>query len=329
MNKIRIGIVGYGNLGKSVESGILQNPDMELVGIFSRRAASSVKTALPGVSVYSLDDAKSMTDKIDVMLLCGGSKSDVPEQGPLFAGLFNTVDGFDTHAKIPEYFAAVDANAKKAKNTCVISSGWDPGMFSVSRVYAQAILPAGKTYTFWGKGVSQGHSDAIRRIAGVRDAKQYTIPIDSAVQAVQRGELPELTTREKHQRVCYVVLKEGADPKKIENEIKTMPDYFSDYDTQVNFISQEELNKDHAGLPHGGLVISSGRTGIHGENNHTIEYRLHLDSNPDFTANVMLAFARAAARLNKEEVYGAKTVVDIAPAYLTPKSSEELRASFI
>ncbi len=329
MNKIRIGIVGYGNLGKSVEAGILQNPDMELVGVFSRRAPSSVKTLLIDSKVFSLDDAKSMTDKIDVMLLCGGSKSDVPEQGPHFASLFNTVDGFDTHAKIPEFFAKMDAAAKEAGKTCIISSGWDPGMFSINRVYAQAILPQSKTYTFWGKGVSQGHSDAIRRIEGVQDGKQYTIPVESAVAAVQSGEMPELSTREKHQRVCYVVAREDADREKIESAIKTMPDYFADYDTTVNFISQEELNKEHAGLPHGGLVICSGKTGINNENNHTIEYRLKLDSNPDFTANVMLAFARAAARLNQEGVHGAKTVVDIAPAYLSPKSAEELRSSFI
>ena len=329
MDKIRIGIVGYGNLGKSVEAGVLQNKDMELVAVFSRRGAAGVKTATPGIPVYTLDAVKDMTDKIDVMLLCGGSRTDVPEQGPMVAALYNMVDGFDTHAKIPSYFAEVDALSKNAGKTCVVSSGWDPGMFSISRVYADAILPVGKTYTFWGKGVSQGHSDALRRVPGILDAKQYTIPVEAALEAVRSGSAPELTTREKHKRVCYVVAADSADRAAIVEEIKTMPDYFSDYDTEVNFISQEELNRDHAGLPHGGMVISSGTTGLHGENTHTIEYRLRLDSNPDFTANVMLAYARAAFRLNREGNTGAKTVVDIAPAYLSSRSAEELRIDFI
>lgn len=325
MQKIRIGIVGYGNLGKSAELGIRQNPDMELAGVFTRRAADTMKLETEGVKAYSIEDAKNMTDKIDVMLLCGGSMSDLPVQGPEFAAMFNTVDGFDTHAKIPEYYAAVDNAAKASSKVCVISSGWDPGMFSVNRLYADAILPKGKNYTFWGKGVSQGHSDAIRRIEGVVDAKQYTIPIESAMDQVRRGENPVFTTREKHLRECFVVVAEGADKAKIENEIKTMPNYFDEYDTTVHFISKEELDKHHSGIPHGGFVFQSGNTGSKNENKHIIEYSLKLDSNPDFTANVLIAYARAAYRLNKEGNSGAKTVFDIAPAYLSMKSGEELR----
>lgn len=327
--KIKIGIVGYGNLGKSVEAGIQQNKDMELVGVFTRRDPATIKTATEGVPVFHIDDAKNMTDQIDVMVLCGGSMSDMPVQGPLFAGMFNTVDGYDTHAKIPDYYNTVNKNALEAGKLCVISSGWDPGMFSINRLYAEAILPEGNTYTFWGKGVSQGHSDAIRRIEGVKDAKQYTIPVESAINAVKRGEMPELTTREKHRRECFVVAEEGADKSRIEREIKTMPDYFADYDTEVHFISEEELKKNHSGLPHGGLVLRSGKTGINNEHNHTIEYKIDLDSNPDFTANVLIAFARAAYRLNREGISGAKTVVDIAPAYLSIKSGEEIRRSLI
>lgn len=329
MQKIRVGIVGYGNLGKSAELGIRQNPDMELAGVFTRRAADTLKLKTEGVKAYSIEEAKNMTDQIDVMLLCGGSMSDLPVQGPEFASVFNTVDGYDTHAKIPEYYASVDQAAKASGKVCVISSGWDPGMFSINRLYAEAILPEGKNYTFWGKGVSQGHSDAIRRVDGVLDAKQYTIPIESAMDQVRRGETPEFTTRQKHLRECFVVAEEGADQSKIENEIKTMPNYFSDYDTIVHFISKEELDKNHSGIPHGGFVFQSGRTGSDNENNHIIEYALKLDSNPDFTANVMLAYVRAAYRLHKEGVSGAKTVFDIAPAYLSIKSGEELRKQLL
>lgn len=328
MTKIRIGIVGYGNLGKSVELGIGQNKDMELVGVFTRRDPSTIKT-VTGVPAYLANDAKNMTDQVDVMVLCGGSMSDMPIQGPLFANMFNTVDGYDTHAKIPDYFDEVNKNALDAGKVCVISSGWDPGMFSLNRLYSEVILPEGNTYTFWGKGVSQGHSDAIRRIKGVKNAKQYTIPMERAIEAVKRGEMPELTVREKHGRECFVVAEEGADKTQIEQEIKTMPNYFSDYDTEVHFITDEELVKNHSGLPHGGLVIRYGKTGLNQENSHTIEYKLELGSNPDFTANVLLAFARAAYRLNKEGVSGAKTVVDIAPAYLSSKSGEEIRKSII
>lgn len=329
MNKIKIGIVGYGNLGKSVETGIRQNKDMELVGVFSRRDPSSIKVNREEVNVYHIDDAKDMTEKIDVMVLCGGSMSDMPVQGPMFASMFNTVDGYDTHAKIPEYFDSVDKNAKASGKVSVISSGWDPGMFSLNRLFAEAILPEGNTYTFWGKGVSQGHSDAIRRVEGVKDAKQYTIPIDSAIEAVKNGGNPEFTTRQKHKRECFVVAKEGADKAKIEQEIKTMPNYFSDYDTEVHFITEEELIKNHSGLPHGGRVIRSGMTGFQNENKHVIEYKLTLGSNPDFTANILLAYARAAYRLNKEGSSGAKTVADIAPAYLSIRTPEDIRKNMI
>ncbi|HHV12944.1 MAG TPA: diaminopimelate dehydrogenase [Clostridiales bacterium] len=328
-NKIKVGIIGYGNLGKSVELGIRQNKDMQLAGIFTRRDPSTLKIITEGVQAYHIDQAKDMTDKIDVMVLCGGSMSDLPEQGPYFASLFNTVDGYDTHAKIPEYFNKVNKNALEAGKVCIISSGWDPGMFSINRLYADAILPEGKTYTFWGTGISQGHSDAIRRVKGVRDGKQYTIPVEGAIEAVKRGEMPELTAREKHKRVCYVVAEEGADKEQIKQDIITMPNYFADYDTEVYFVTAEELEKNHGGLPHGGLVIRYGKTGAHEENRHTIEYKLELDSNPDFTANVLLAFVRAAYRLSREGVSGAKTVVDIAPAYLSDQSAEELRKSFI
>lgn len=329
MQKIRIGIVGYGNLGKSTELGIRQNDDMELVGVFTRREPSTIEVVTEGVKAYHIDDAKNMKDKIDVMILCGGSMSDLPEQGPLFAGLFNTVDGYDTHAKIPEYFEAIDKEAKTNKHVCVISSGWDPGMFSLNRLYANVILPEGNDYTFWGKGVSQGHSDAIRRVEGVKNAKQYTIPIESAIESVRKGENPEFTTRQKHLRECFVVAKEGADKAKIEFDIKSMPNYFSDYDTTVHFITEEELIKNHSKIPHGGFVIRSGKTGINDENTHIIEYSLKLDSNPDFTANVLLAYARAAYRLNNEGILGAKTVFDIAPSYLSIKSNEELRKNLL
>ncbi len=329
MKEIRIGIIGYGNLGKSVELGIQQNNDMKLAGVFTRRDPATIKTAVKGVRVFHIDDAENMTDLIDVMILCGGSMSDLPAQGPLFAGLFNTVDGYDTHAKVPDYYNAVNKNALAAGKVCIISSGWDPGMFSINRLYAEAVLPVGNTYTFWGKGVSQGHSDAIRRVKGVKDAKQYTIPVESALEAVKRGDMPEFTAREKHRRECYVVAADGADKNRIEREIKTMPDYFSDYDTEVHFVTEEELQKNHGGMPHGGVVIRCGRTGLNEAHNHVIEYKLALNSNPDFTANVLIAFARAAYRLNKEGVSGAKTVVDIAPAYLSVKSADEIRKSLI
>lgn len=329
MKKIRIGIVGYGNLGKSAELGIRQSKDMELVGIFTRREPDTVELVTEGVKAYTIEDAKKMIDKIDVMILCGGSKSDLPTQGPEFAHYFHTVDGFDTHAKIPEYYDAIDLVAKEAGKVCIISSGWDPGMFSLNRLYAEAVLPEGKGYTFWGKGVSQGHSDAIRRVEGVIDAKQYTIPIDSAMEKVRNGEAPEFATRDKHLRECFVVVKEDADKARIENDIKTMPDYFQDYDTTVHFISLDELKKEHSGISHGGTVIHSGNTGLEKENTHIIEYSLKLDSNPDFTANVLLAYARAAYRMGQEGQSGAKTVFDVAPSYLSMKSGEELRKNLL
>ncbi len=329
MTKIKIGIVGYGNLGKSAEICLAQHEDMELKGVFTRRDPGSITLATPGVKAYSLEAAFTMQEKIDVMLLCGGSKDDIPRQGPQFAAGFNTVDGYDTHAHIPEYYQAMDQAARKSGKLAVVSSGWDPGMFSLQRIYAEAVLPRGKTYTFWGKGVSQGHSDAIRRIAGVKDAKQYTIPVEEAVMQVKSGTMPELTTREKHRRECFVVAEEGADLEAIARQIKTMPDYFADYDTTVHFISQEELKQKHSGLPHGGRVIRMGRTGAAAENMHAIEYQLKLDSNPDFTASVLLSYARAAYRLNQEGVCGAKTVADIAPAYLLNKTAEEIRRYYI
>lgn len=326
---IRIGILGYGNLGRGVECAIRQNPDMELAAVFTRRDPSSVSILTEGVPVCALKDAKDWTDKIDVLILCGGSATDLPVQTPEFASLFNVIDSFDTHARIPEHFANVDAAAKESGHVGIISVGWDPGMFSLNRMYANAILPEGNDYTFWGKGVSQGHSDAIRRIAGVKDARQYTIPVESALEAVRNGENPTLTTREKHTRECFVVLEEGADAAKVEEEIKTMPNYFADYDTTVHFISEEELLEKHGGIPHGGFVLRSGRTGWEKEHAHLIEYRLKLDSNPEFTASVIVAYARAAYRLHKEGQTGCKTVFDIAPAYLSAKSGEELRASML
>ena len=327
--KIRIGIMGYGNLGRGIECAIKQNDDMELAAVFTRRDPSSVKILTEGVNVYNVSEAPSMRDKIDVMILCGGSATDLPEQTPEYVKYFNVVDSFDTHAKIPEHFAAVDAAAKESGKVGIISVGWDPGMFSLNRLYANAILTDGKDYTFWGKGVSQGHSDAIRRIDGVVDARQYTVPVESALEAVRSGSNPELTTREKHTRECYVVVEEGADKARIENEIKTMPNYFSDYDTTVNFISEEELKANHNGIPHGGFVIRCGKTGINGENNHIIEYSLKLDSNPEFTSSVLIAYARAAYKLNCEGASGCKTVFDIAPAYLCKQSGEELRKNLL
>ena len=326
---IRIGIMGYGNLGRGVECAIKQNPDMELAAVFTRRNPEGVKVLTSGAAVCSVVDAPAWKDKIDVMILCGGSATDLPQQTPEYAKLFNVVDSFDTHARIPEHFANVDKAAKEGGKLGIISVGWDPGMFSLNRLYANAILPEGNDYTFWGKGVSQGHSDALRRIEGVKDAKQYTIPVEAALEAVRNGENPELSTREKHTRDCFVVLEEGADAAKVEEEIKTMPNYFADYDTTVHFISQEELDKNHSGIPHGGFVLRSGKTGWEKENSHIIEYSLKLDSNPEFTSSVIIAYARAAYRLHKEGQTGCKTVFDIAPAYLSAKTPEELRASML
>ena len=329
MQKIRIGIYGYGNLGRGVELALAQNDDMELVGVFSRRDPKSVATALPGTAVYSVADAEKFVGKIDVMILCGGSATDLPEQTPACAALFNCIDSFDTHAKIPEHFVNVDAAAKKSGKVAVISVGWDPGLFSLNRLFGNAFLPQGKDYTFWGKGVSQGHSDAVRRIAGVADAKQYTIPVPAALEAVRAGETPELTTRQKQTRECFVVAEPGADLARIEREIKTMPNYFSDYDTTVHFISQEELDRDHAGIPHGGFVLRSGATGVNGETRHVVEYAIKLGSNPEFTASVLVAYARAATRIAAHGGKGAFTVFDVPPAWLSPKSGEELRATML
>ncbi len=322
---IRIGIFGYGNLGKGIECAIKHNPDLELKAVFTRRNPDSVKILTEGVKVCSAEDAPKWKDEIDVMILCGGSATDLPVQTPKLAEYFNVVDSFDTHARIPEHFEAVDEAAKNSGHVGMISVGWDPGMFSLNRLYANCILPGGHDYTFWGKGVSQGHSDAIRRIAGVKDARQYTIPVESALEAVRSGKNPELTTREKHTRECFVVAEEGADLKKIEEEIVTMPNYFADYDTTVHFISEEELQRDHAGIPHGGFVIRTGSTGWNDENKHVIEYSLKLDSNPEFTSSVLVAYARAAYRMNKEGQTGCKTVFDVAPAYLSAQDGAELR----
>lgn len=325
----RVGIYGYGNLGRGIECAVNSSNDMELVAVFTRRDPSTLKIASKNVAVVNVKDVASYQDKIDVMIICGGSATDLPEQTPNLAKLFNVIDSFDTHAKIPEHFANVDKAAKANGHIALISAGWDPGMFSLNRLYANAILPNGKDYTFWGKGVSQGHSDAIRRIKGVADAKQYTCPVQSALDAVRSGSNPELTTRQKHTRLCYVVLEEGADAKAVESEIKNMPNYFADYDTTVNFISQEELNRDHSGIHHGGFVIRSGSTGANNEHKHIIEYSLKLDSNPEFTASVIAAYTRAIARLHKEGAVGCKTVFDIAPAYLSPLSGDELRATML
>lgn len=322
---IKIGILGYGNLGKGVECAVKHNPDMELAAVFTRRDKESLNILTPGVKVCSVQEAESMKDEIDVMILCGGSATDLPVQTPQFAKCFNVVDSFDTHARIPEHFEAVDAAAKEDGHVGIISVGWDPGMFSLNRLYGNAVLPEGSDYTFWGRGVSQGHSDAIRRVEGVKDARQYTVPVEAALKAVRDGENPELTTRQKHTRECFVVAEEGADLKRIEEEIVTMPNYFADYDTTVRFISEEELMRDHKGIPHGGFVIRTGKTGWENEHSHVIEYSLKLDSNPEFTASVIVAYARAAYRLSKEGAAGCKTVFDIAPAYLSPLSGEELR----
>ncbi len=322
---IKIGILGYGNLGRGVECAVKQNDDMELVAVFTRRNPEDVKILTEAATVCNVADVEDWKDKIDVMIICGGSATDLPKQTPVYAKMFNVIDSFDTHARIPEHFVNVDAAAKEGGHVGIISVGWDPGMFSLNRLYANAILPDGNDYTFWGKGVSQGHSDAIRRVEGVKDGKQYTIPVEAALKAVRNGENPELTTRQKHTRECFVVLEEGADAAKVEEEIKTMPNYFSDYDTTVHFISEEELKANHSGIPHGGFVLRSGKTGWNGENKHLIEYSLKLDSNPEFTSSVLIAYARAAYRLASEGQSGCKTVFDIAPAYLSAKSGEELR----
>lgn len=326
---IRIAVAGYGNLGKGVEAAIKQNPDMELTAVFTRRNPQELKIVSENVPVVSLDKAADWKDKIDVMILCGGSATDLPKQTPELAALFNVVDSFDTHANIPTHFEAVDLVAKKNKHVGLISVGWDPGLFSLNRLYAQSVLPLGNTYTFWGKGVSQGHSDAIRRIKGVKNAKQYTIPVETALERVRSGENPQLSTREKHIRECFVVLEDQADAIRVEKEIKTMPNYFADYDTIVHFISEEELNARHGGIPHGGIVLHSAATGHTQESKHLIEYRLKLDSNPQFTASVLVAYARAAWRMAQEGLYGCKTVLDVPPSYLSPKSGEQLRKELL
>lgn len=322
---IKIGILGYGNLGRGVECAVKQNNDMELKAVFTRRNPNKVSILTESAKVYHIDDILMHKDEIDVLIICGGSATDLPVQTPEYAKYFNVIDSFDTHAKIPEHFANVDKSAQESGKIGIISVGWDPGMFSLNRVYANAILVDGKDYTFWGKGVSQGHSDAIRRIEGVADARQYTIPVSEALEQVRNGNTPELTIRQKHIRECFVVADEGADLARIEKEIKEMPNYFADYDVTVHFISQEELNKNHSGIPHGGFVIRSGKTGWNGENNHVIEYSLKLDSNPEFTSCVLVAYARAAYRMNREGQKGCKTVFDVAPAYLCRQSGEELR----
>ena len=326
MEKIKVGIVGYGNLGKGVEKALKQNSDMQLCAVFTRRAPESLKIE-SDVPVLSCDAAESMKGKIDVMILCGGSATDLQVQGPQFAENFNTIDSFDTHAKIPEYFEKMDVAAKKGGNTSIISVGWDPGMFSINRLYSECILPEGESYTFWGRGVSQGHSDAIRRIEGVENAIQYTIPVEEAVNRARSGENPSLTTREKHLRECFVVAKEGADKARIEKEIKEMPNYFADYDTIVHFITAEELKAEHSAMPHGGFVIRSGKT--LGGNNHIIEYSLKLQSNPEFTSSVLVCFARAAYKMAKEGMCGAKSVFDVPPALLSPKSGAQLRKELL
>lgn len=326
--KIRVAIMGYGNLGRGIESAVRQNDDMELVAVFTRRDPQTVKVA-GEVPVYRVEELLNKKDDIDVLMMCGGSATDLPKQTAQYAKFFNVVDSFDTHAKIPEHFANVDLAAKEGGKIAMISVGWDPGMFSLNRLYANAILRDGSDYTFWGKGVSQGHSDAIRRIPGVKNAKQYTIPVESALEAVRNCENPVLTTRQKHTRECFVVAEEGADKAWIENEIKTMPNYFADYDTTVHFITEEELQRDHAGIPHGGFVLRTGKTGFDGKHNHVIEYSLKLDSNPEFTACVLIAYARAAYRMQKEGMTGCKTVFDVAPAYLSPMTAEEMRSKLL
>ncbi len=326
---MKIGILGYGNLGKGVESAVRQNPDVELAVVFTRRNPADIKLKTDNIPVVSVDEIENWKGKIDVLIICGGSATDLPVQTPKYAKMFNVVDSFDTHAKIPQHFANVDKSAKENNNLALISVGWDPGLFSLNRMYANAILPEGNDYTFWGRGVSQGHSDAIRRIEGVKDARQYTVPVESVLERIKNGESPVLTTREKHTRECYVVLEDGADAKRVEKEIVTMPNYFDEYDTTVNFISEEELMRNHKGIPHGGFVIRNGRTGFDKENTHTIQYSLRLDSNPEFTSSALVAFARAVNKIAKEGRTGCITIFDIAPAYLSPKSGEELRSTML
>ena len=325
--QIRIGIFGYGNLGRGVENALTRCPDMRLVGIFSRRNPASLQPLGANTAVLPLDDIDQFSDKVDVLILCGGSKDDLPEQGPALAARFNTVDSFDTHAKVPEYFTAVDDAARAAQRTAMISIGWDPGLFSLNRLFGEAILPEGETYTFWGKGLSQGHSDAIRRVAGVRAGVQYTLPSEQAIERVRSGEQPQLSTREKHVRQCFVVLEDDADAKTVKQTIVTMPDYFADYDTEVNFISEAELKLNHNTMPHGGFVIRSGNTGD--TTNQVMEFSLKLDSNPEFTASVLVAYARAAYRLNRKGQYGAHTVLDVAPGLLSPKDGAQLRKELV
>ena len=325
----RIGIMGYGNLGRGVEAAIRQADDMELAAVFTRRYPASVPVQTPGVPVLPAVRALEWTDRIDVLLLCGGSATDLPEQTPFYAALYNVVDSFDTHAKIPAHFDRCDAASRRAGKVSLISCGWDPGLFSLARVYENAVLPQGRDETFWGRGVSQGHSDAIRRIEGVQDARQYTVPIEAAVERVRRGEQTALTPRQKHLRECWVVAKPDADKARIEREIVTMPYYFDEYDTTVTFITQEELNRDHSGMPHGGCVIRNGVTGFDGEHTHTLEFRLRLDSNPEFTGSVLIACARAAHRMNREGMSGCKTLLDVPPAWLSPASGAELRAHLL
>ena len=325
---MRIGIYGYGNLGRGVEYAIKHHSDASLVGVFTRRSPESVKT-VSGAAVYSAERIPEFKDKIDVLIICGGSATDLPEMTPSLAKDFNVIDSFDTHAKIPEHFDRVDKAAQESGHIALISAGWDPGLFSIMRTYFEAVLPSGKDYTFWGKGVSQGHSDAIRRISGVVDARQYTIPYESALASVRGGECPEFSTREKHRRDCYVVAEEGADLERIEKEIKEMPNYFADYDTTVTFISKDELQKNHSGLPHGGAVIRNGKTGFNSEHSHTVEFNIKLDSNPEFTASVLVAYARAIHRMNIRGIRGCKTVLDVAPADLSQMTANELRAKML
>lgn len=326
--KIKIAITGYGNIGKGVELAVNTNDDMELVAVFTRRNPKDLQIATKTAKVLHVDDAQTMQDNIDVMILCSGSATDLPVQGPQFASMFHTIDSFDTHAKIPEYFEAVNKAASESNHVSIISVGWDPGMFSINRIYAESILPMGSHYTFWGKGVSQGHSDALRRIKGVKNAIQYTIPLEEAIEAAKSGNEPILSTREKHARLCYVVAEESADKTQIEKEIKTMPNYFDEYDTTVYFISEKELKVNHNKMPHGGFVIRSGKTN-NGKNHHVIEYSLKLDSNPEFTGSILAAYARAAYKLSKQGQFGAKTVFDIAPALLSPKSAQEIRKNLL
>ena len=325
MEKIRIGIAGYGNLGKGVELAVRQNDDMELMGVFTRRDPSTVTLATPGIPVYHMDQVESLKDQIDVMVICGGSATDLPKQTPALAKFVNVIDSFDTHARIPEHYGAVDAVCQESGTVAVISTGWDPGLFSINRIYAESILPNGKTYTFWGRGVSQGHSDAIRRVEGVKKGIQYTVPVEEAMNQVREGSLPELTTRQKHVRECYVVAEEGADKARIESTIKGLKNYFDEYDTTVHFISEEEFDAEHKAMPHGGFVMRSGLTGADESTHQMIEYSLKLDSNPEFTSSVLLAYARAVARMSKEGMKGCKTVFDVPPSYLSPMTGEELR----